>query len=350
VNLDRVTIAAGLRTIWPEVEVMAVRELTGGEWATMACLDVTGVPEGVPEKVVLRIAPDAEMGAKEIAVQQAVRATGVETPEVHAAGGTGGPFPGPWAVMDFVDGRSLLAGLDGPAALRQAVPLLRRLPAQLADTMATIHRIDPAPVVEQVRAAVPSVALSVGELWDHLAAGADLLGNRNLAEALDRLRERQPAPSETVLCHGDLHPFNLLAQGDQVVVLDWTAAVVAPPAFDVAFTWLLLRHPPLVAPAAARPMIGAAAVAMSRRFVRRYQTMNPARDLRDLSWYAAVHATRVLIDLASWESTGDPRSRRHPWRLVAPGATRVLQRATGLRLTGHGRLPRPRPRWSSARA
>lgn len=306
-----------------------VEELTGGAWATMARLEVTGAPEGVPEDLVLRIAPDAEMGAKETAVQEAVRAAGVATPKVHTAGGPGGPFPGPWAVMDFVDGQSLLAGLNGAAALRQLRPLLRRLPVQLADTMSTIHRVGPAPVIERVRGAAPSVAFSVDEVWEHLAAGADGLDDDDLAATLSRLQERQPVGEETVLCHGDLHPFNLLADGDQVVVLDWTAAVVAPPAYDLASTWLLLRHPPLVAPAAVRPLIGAAAAAMARRFVRRYQTINPTRDISDFSWYAGLHAARVLIDLAIWESTGDPRSKRHPWRLVAPGATRVLHAAAG---------------------
>jgi aminoglycoside phosphotransferase (APT) family kinase protein len=331
VNIDRASITTGLRAVWPDIEVKGVRELTGGEWATMAHLQVTGVPDGVPEDVVLRIAPDVEMGAKEIAVQRAVLSAGIQTPRIHAAGAANGSFPGPWAVMDFVDGHSLLAGLDGAAALRQAVPLLRRLPVQLADTMATIHRIDPAPVLEAVRGAAPAVALTVDELWQHLTVAAEVAGDKDTTEALVQLHDRRPPPGESVLCHGDLHPFNLLAVGKRVMVLDWTGAALAPPAFDVAFTWLLLRYPPLATPTIARPAINAAAAAMARRFVRRYRTVDPAHDLCDVSWYAGLHAARVLIELATWERSGDPRSQHHPWRLVAPGARRILQRATGMR-------------------
>jgi aminoglycoside phosphotransferase (APT) family kinase protein len=334
--MDPAEIRTGLRSVWPDVEVKTVQELTGGEWAAMARLAVTGVPDRVPDEVVLRIAPDADMGAKEIAVQRAVGAAGVDTPRIHATGPAGGPFPGTWAVMDFVDGTSLLAGLDGVAALRQVGPLLRGLPSQLADTMAAIHRVDPAPVVDQVRAAAPSVALTVAELLEHLAAGADGLDDPTLAKALARLHEIQPDDGDLVLCHGDLHPFNLLAVGDRVVVLDWTAAVVAPAAYDVGFTWLLLRYPPLAAPPALRPVIAMAAVAISRRFVRSYRNACPASDLHDLSWYTALHGARVLVDLAIWESTGDERRHHHPWRLVAPGARRIVQRVTGVRVAESG--------------
>lgn len=325
-------VTAGLRSVWPDVEVTTVEQFTNGEWAAMARLGLTGAPEGVPDEVVLRIAPDPEMGAKEMAVQSAAADAGVDTPVVRATGAAGEPFGGAWAVMDFVDGESLLAGLDGVAAVRRLPSLLRGIPAQLAETMTAIHRIDPAPIVERVRDAAPTAAFTVTEVLDHLAAAADVADAEGLVASLSRLAELQPASDETVLCHGDFHPFNLLAAEGRTVVLDWTAAVDAPRAYDVAFTWLLLRYPPLAAPAAIRPVIGGAATAMSRRFVRLYQGMNPAADLRDLSWYAALHAARALVDLAGWEATDDPRRYTHPWRLVAPGAARVLQRVTGTRL------------------
>jgi len=325
-------VEAGLRTVWPDVEVTMVERFANGEWATMVRLGLAGAPAGVPDEVVLRIAPDPEMGAKEIAVQRAAASAGVDTPAVRATGGAGGPFGGVWAVMDFVAGQSLLAGLDGAAAVRQLPSLLRGIPGQLAETMTAIHDIDPAPVVDRVRAAAPTVAFTVDEIQRHLAARAEVAEAEPLAAALTRLGELRPAPADAVLCHGDLHPFNLLATEGRTVVLDWTAALAAPPAYDVAFTWLLLRYPPLAAPVVVRPVINGAAAAMSRRFVRLYQRLNPVADLRHLSWYAASHSVRVLVDLAGWEATEDPRSHSHPWRLVAPGATRVLERVTGLRL------------------
>jgi aminoglycoside phosphotransferase (APT) family kinase protein len=135
-----------------------------------------------------------------------------------------------------------------------------------------------------------------------------------------------------VVCHGDLHPFNLLLDGDRISVLDWTAALVAPPAYDVAFTRLLLRYPPLATPPTLRPLISAGARALAWRFVRRYKHAHPSADLSNLDWYTGLHATRVLIDLATWHRTADPRARSHPWTLIAPGAVTELTRITGIGL------------------
>ena len=320
-----------LRTAWPAVEVKDIRPLTGGQWATMAHLRLAGQPGGVPDEVVLRVAPDADMGAKELAVQAAASDAGVVTPRVHLSGEAGGPLGGTWSVMDLAAGKTLIADLDGAAALLRLPSLLRHLPQQLADTMATIHRIDPRPVTDRVRVVAPTVALTVEDLSTHLQLRADALDDEALTGPLERLHDTQPPQRGVVLCHGDLHPLNLLVDADTVTVLDWTAAVLAPPAYDVAFTRLLLRHPPLAAPAALRPAIGAGAAVLAQRFERSYRRAAPTADLGDIDWYAGLHAARILTDLAGWQRDGDPRAEHHPWRLVAAGAARALERAGGQR-------------------
>jgi aminoglycoside phosphotransferase (APT) family kinase protein len=270
------------------------------------------------------------MAAKEQAVQQAMARAGVPTPRIHLTGAAGGPLRQAWAVMDLAPGRPLLADLDGAVAFRRIPQILARLPRQLADTMASIHRLDPDPVVDRVRAAAPSVALTVDELWPHLQAGAAAAERPDLADAIDRLAESRPSQDHSVVCHGDLHPLNLLADGHRLTIIDWTGAIVAPPAFDAAFTRLLLRHPPLPTPPALRPAIGGGAAVLARRFVRRYQRVNPSADLTQLGWYTALHAARLLADHATWTRTGDARAEQHPWHLVAPGAARALSRATGI--------------------
>jgi Ser/Thr protein kinase RdoA (MazF antagonist) len=42
-----------------------------------------------------------------------------------------------------------------------------------------------------------------------------------------------------VVCHGDVHPRNVLMRGDEVVIIDWDAVCVGPPAWDHAplLTW-----------------------------------------------------------------------------------------------------------------
>jgi thiamine kinase-like enzyme len=42
-----------------------------------------------------------------------------------------------------------------------------------------------------------------------------------------------------VVCHGDVHPRNVLMRGDEVVIIDWDAICIGPPAWDHAalMTW-----------------------------------------------------------------------------------------------------------------
>lgn len=323
-TVTEAAVAAVLTAEWSAVEIKNLRPLHGGQWATMAHVRIAGGP-GAVDDIVVRVVPDPALGAKELAVQAAAAAAGIRTPRIHLTGEAGGPLRGAWAVMDFAAGTPLLSGLDGIAAIRQLPTLLRDLPRQLAQTMAAIHRLDPDPVAQCVRRATPGVALTVDELWGHLRAAAD--GVPALQQAVERLRDRQPSRDAAVLCHGDLHPFNLLTASDgTITVLDWTGAAVAPPAFDVAFTWLLLRDPPLEAPLALRPVIRAGGRALARRFLHAYRTANPSASLDHLDWYTALHATRVLLELAQWTRSGDDRARTHPWRHVAPGAREAIRR------------------------
>ena len=297
---------------------------------------VTGAPEGVPADLVLRLAPQPDMAAKEIAVQQAAATAGVPTPAIRLAGPSGGPLRDAWSVMDFAPGAPLLASLDGLAALPRVPGIARRLPRELAVCAAAIHALDPAPIQTAAHFAAPTTALTVDELIPHLRAGAEAAGNRDLLAALDRLVARRPAEVAPVLCHGDLHPLNLLADGDTVTVLDWTAAVVAPASYDLAWTWLLLRFPPMIVPAALRSAVDAAGRFLADRFLRAYRSAAPASRLDDLDWHRGLHSCRVLIDLALWEAQEDPRAETHPSRLMAPGATTLLAAAAG-------RPSRPRP-------
>jgi aminoglycoside phosphotransferase (APT) family kinase protein len=322
-------LAAALRSTWSTIEIRDVQPLLGGQWATMARVRLAGVPGGASDDVVVRVVPDVLMGAKELAVQAAAADAGIRTPRVHLTGDAGGPLGGAWAVMDFAPGRQLLGGLDGAAAIRQLPALLRLLPRQLADAMTAIHRIDPDPVVARVRAAAPGAAVGLDDLWPHLRAASESLPE--IRSALQQLHDTQPPADRLVVCHGDLHPFNLLVDdAGAVTVLDWTAAAVAPAAYDVAATWLLLRYPPLEAPAALRPIIGAGAGLLARRFLRAYRDANPGTDLTHRDWDIALHSLRVVLDLTRWQEGGDRRAETHAFRLVAPGAARAVRRTTGI--------------------
>ena len=319
-----------LAATWPHLRVCRAPEpLTGGFWAQLWRVRVSSQPDAMPSEVVVRFAPHREMGAKEAEVQRAVAALGFRTPRVWLST-PAESVGGWWSVMDFVPGAPLLAGLVGPAVLRQAPSLVRTLPVQLAEIMASLHRVDVQPVTDAVQRVAPEVAWNVPDLVGQLRLGAEAAGRLDVAAALDHLAARAPASAHPVICHGDLHPFNVLADTGGLTLLDWTGSLVADPCFDVAFTELLLANPPLPLPAPLAPVARAVGNVLARRFVAAYQIATPGTSLADLGWFRAMHSARVLVNDTRLRAEHGPDAGGHPLRLVAPAAARHLSAATGV--------------------
>jgi aminoglycoside phosphotransferase (APT) family kinase protein len=323
-------IESRLAEEWPGTSLAgAPIALTGGFWASMYRVRLNGQPHDVPSEVVLRIAPDAAMGAKELAVQRAVADAGFCTPRVRLVRRSDAELGGTWSVMDFAAGRPPLGDLDGIGALAGARRLFARLPAQLAIPMARLHALDPAPVSAAVRAAAPTVAWRVEDLLGHFASGADALGRPDLVAAVQALVGLRPAEGPTVVCHGDLHPFNLLVHDGDVTVIDWTGALLAEPAYDVAFTAMLLANPPLDAPGPLRAVIRRVGAALARRFEAQYRA-SAEKDLGGLEWYRALHGIRVLVEAASLEARHGPGAGGHPFGALTPVAASTVTATTGV--------------------
>lgn len=328
-------IAARIAGAWPGTELATESTpLAGGFWASMYRLRLEGQPQGVPSEVVFRIAPDAAMGAKELAVQQTVAEMGFATPRVRLAGPVDAELGGSWSVMDFAQGTPPLGDLNGIAALRRAPALFARMPKQLAAAMAALHALDPDLVSAAVEEASPTVAWRIKTLLEHFEAAADVVVRPDLVAAVRSLAEHRPRERATVICHGDLHPFNLLVDDDgDVTVIDWTAAIRAEPAYDVAFTSLLLANPPLDAPGPLGAIIHWVGGRLSRRFVHRYRSIAPHHDLGSLDWYRALHGARILIEAASLEAKHGAGAGGHPFGALIPAATTALTAITGATIT-----------------
>lgn len=58
-------------------------------------------------------------------------------------------------------------------------------------------------------------------------------------------------------------------------MLDWSAAVIAPPLYDAAFDVLILSEPPVVVPAALHPAVRAA----GRLIAHRAGARNPSKPM-----------------------------------------------------------------------
>jgi aminoglycoside phosphotransferase (APT) family kinase protein len=307
--------------------------LTGGFWAELIAFSLSDPPPGWAGELVARVMPDPDVARKETIVQVAVAAAGFPTPAVRASGGPEAGLGRAFMIMDRAAGRPLLSGLDGIGAIAQGTRLLRRIPETLAATMAKLHSVDPEPVRIQLDSARHAGG-SVNSRLEALRQITTSHGRADLTRAAQWLIDHPPLPAPDVICHGDLHPFNLLADGDQITVLDWSSALVGPRAHDVAFTSLLLAEPPLAVPRRLRPAVRLLGRRMAGRFMRAYQHHSGATTRpQELQWHQALVCLRALTDVSGWVYEGQARAHAgHPWLVLGPAFAARLTAATGVHL------------------
>ena len=308
--------------------------ISGGYYAKTYELAFDGASPDLDRPLVLRVMPDEHHAAHEIAVQRSVAEQGYPAPTVRLADATDATLGRPFILMDRAEGQPLLANLDLRRALATLPRVLSTLPVILAEQLATLHRLDPEPTR---RALASAGALDqvdgTAPLMTALAGSSGVAQVAGLRDALEWLQTNEPQTKNVVVCHGDLHPLNLLAVGTNVTaVVDWTGARLADPAYDVACTAVLLAQAPLAAPAAVQPALRAIGRSLARRFVKQYRRRN------DLSpdqfrWYEAWQCTRSLAEVAHWRLAEHPTDGSHPFETSADGIRHQLQRATGIDVT-----------------
>lgn len=301
--------------------------LGGGYWASLYSFRLAQAPGELSGELVLRVMPTSDDHClREATIQAAVAAAGFPAPRVHLSGGRDAGLGFPFMVMTRVQG--------GPLA----PAMLWRLPVVLAETMAQLHALDENPVSEALaRAGTKSVG--VAPLLADLAERIAPLASGGFASGLAWLREHQPQPGARAICHGDFHPLNLMMVNGRVSgLLDWTQALLADPAFDVAYTSQLLALWPLELPFVPRRLGRIAGRLAAWRFLRAYRRRARA-PLAGMPWYEALHSFRLLVRVARARSgiTLPPLAPNHPWELVAEDAARAFHRHTGIRVE----LPQP---------
>jgi aminoglycoside phosphotransferase (APT) family kinase protein len=320
--------------------------LSGGFWAELAAFSLAEPPPGWPADLVVRVMPSAEVARKETIIQRAVASAGYPTPAVRAYGGPESALGRAFMVMDLAPGAPLIPGLTGAGAVAAALPRLAAISDRLATCMARLHALDPRPVRAALDDLTGEIAVTADGLLTALAEAAAGYGRADLVAAARWLAENRPAraaalpaaalpaaaPPE-VICHGDLHPFNLLADGDRVTVLDWSGALLGPPAYDVALTSVLLAEPALVVPAVLRPVVRIAGRWLARRFRGRYERLAWPVSAAELRWHAGVVCLRSLTEVAGWVSEGTAGDRPgHPWLVIGPALAARLRALTGVRV------------------
>ena len=315
--------------------------LSGGFWAAIWTFGIAGGGARWDAPLVLRVMPDAFAARREIAVQRAVAELGFPTPRV-LLDGEDAALGGAFMVMPKAPGTAPLGGLDlGISGLIRLPGALRRLPGRLASVAAELHALDPASIADAFAdvGGVPGTDLRRQQIRAAARTAADGF------DALDRwFDDHPPAIAAPVVSHGDLHPFNLLVENDEVTVLDWTNANLLPAEFDLGFTVALLRCAPMTAPRLLRPVIRRLTAWLADSFVRRYAAARPGwlLDPAALAWFEALQHGRCLAEVVSArQGLSTIVGASHPFETSADAMLSRIHRLTGITLTLPPRLPAP---------
>ena len=289
--------------------------MRGGSQAQIYRFGLSGAPPDLARTLVLCLYPRGYgtlRVVKESLVQNGLARLSYPAPRVHATCTDRSILGGAFLIMEFRPGDLLL----------RTPP--ETMPGMLAETHAALHRIDPRPVVESLRAQ--------GWRASRYRFEGELTVLRERTERYSRLRpvvdwlsaNRPPEPEPLSICHGDFHPLNILVRDGEVTgVLDWFDAVVGDPALDIACTTLLIRV------FGRRVMLPPEADHMAAKYLEAYRPPKPF-DPDRLDYY---RIRRCLIGLL------DGADGQEMWR--HPSVVRELA-ADILRVTGVANvLPSP---------
>ena len=326
----RLLDAVRTATSTPTVEVRGtLTPISGGYYARIYGVEFDNAPSEFDHPLVLRVMPDANHAAHEIAIQRAVAEQRYPAPAVRLADPTQATLGHPYMLMDRALGEPLLANLSLAKAITMLPRILATLPKLLATALVDLHQLDTAPVRAALAATQIPKPEGTASLLAPLIDSPGVAYVETLQRAVEWLQEHEPSIGSAVVCHGDLHPLNILAVGTDVkAIIDWTGARLADPAFDVACTRVLVAQAPLTAPKAVQPILRAIGRSLARRFVKQYRKKLPLDD-NQLQWHEAWQCARAISEVANWRITG-VESHAHPFETSLAGLSEHLQRITGI--------------------
>lgn len=224
--------------------------------------------------------------------------------------GAGLPAPAVDGVVQ-VDGRAgivleRIVGVPMWDRMKAAPDELPALTETLASLQDTIHAAGPLPglpiLADRVRARIARAPLDAAER----DAARDLLGT---------------LPAGNALCHGDMHPANVLLTERGPIVIDWFDAATGDPAADRARSALLMR--PLASARSARPFLAGATRPFLARLHAAYLAALARRGVAPVDGFAAWEAVLAVARMSEPIPAPDMAGIWQAWRASAgapPGA------------------------------
>jgi aminoglycoside phosphotransferase (APT) family kinase protein len=193
---------------------------------------------GLPEPTLLRVGMNALFAAGDDVVVRVGRPTGaaVSAPRLAVFLADAGLRVPRYLDPDPMEDDGLVAW-----AVRREAVVGEVDWAEVGEMVAHLHRIDPA----RVRGLHPLPAASAFPWWqfDRLLADVDDLldpaARRGIVAALEQHGDWAHRGAAVMLCHGDVHPGNVVATAQGAVLLDWDLLCTGPAAWDHAplMTW-----------------------------------------------------------------------------------------------------------------
>jgi len=309
--------------------------LGGGFFTENYAFRLAGARQPWDGPLVVRLFPNeapADLARREATVQRVLADQGYPAPAIvwfddHARLADRRCF-----VMRRLPGRPLVGGIRPREVLISVRKVFRQLVEMTASAQAELHRLDAGPIVAEL----DDLPLGVERWFEHMtqfegfAAGLDWL-----------VANRPPDRARPVICHGDVHPGNLLVEGDRLTgVLDYTVTTIAEPALDVGYTAMSLHIAPIDAPAPVQRIAARFARGIADRYVAAYLRQTGA-DLTNQRYYEALRCASELTNVVSYRlarATGAHQDAPRPtWDAVGTMMVEYFRERTGVTLT----LPPP---------
>jgi aminoglycoside phosphotransferase (APT) family kinase protein len=229
------------------------------------------------------------------------------TRRVHEAGL---PAPATDGVVE-VDGRPaiILECIDGVSMwsqMKSAPEQLPRLIEDLVDLQVEVHAAGPI-------GGLPDLVTRLHGKIDE----ADQLPVQEREEAHDLLADM---PGGVALCHGDMHPANILMSSRGWIIVDWFDAAIGRAEADLARSSLLMRPP--TTPQASNKHLDGATVDVLDRLHGSYLSALRGRGLLDETAFARWEAILAVARMSEPVQKADLVSIWRRWREADAAASR----------------------------